>query len=65
MYLIDPRLSCSYPVCIDMIYQEVLAGKRYDAKADMFSLGCLLHEMCALKPPIFRQQDDETHAQDR
>ncbi|EKD05007.1 NIMA (never in mitosis protein a)-related kinase 2 [Trichosporon asahii var. asahii CBS 8904] len=30
---------------------EVSAGAPYDAKADLFSLGCVLYEMCALDLP--------------
>jgi hypothetical protein len=29
-------------------FQEAIAGKPYDVKADMFSFGCLLYELCAL-----------------
>ncbi|RSH94130.1 G2-specific serine/threonine protein kinase [Saitozyma podzolica] len=44
--------------------QEVFAGKRYGAKADMFSLGCLLYEMCALDAPIFSGKDNKQPIQD-
>ncbi|RSH80708.1 G2-specific serine/threonine protein kinase [Saitozyma podzolica] len=44
---------------------EVFAGKRYGAKADMFSLGCLLYEMCALDAPIFSGKDNKQPIQDR
>ncbi|CAK69897.1 unnamed protein product (macronuclear) [Paramecium tetraurelia] len=35
---------------------EVWQDKPYDHKADLWSLGCVIYEMCALKPP-FRAKD--------
>ncbi|CEL93409.1 unnamed protein product [Vitrella brassicaformis CCMP3155] len=37
---------------------EVWRDQPYDAKSDVWSLGCVLYEMCALKPP-FRADDME------
>lgn len=32
---------------------EIIKNESYDEKADVWSLGCLLYEMCALVPPFF------------
>jgi hypothetical protein len=34
------------------VLKEALAGTPYDDKADMFSLGCLLYELCVLKSVV-------------
>ena len=37
---------------------EVLQGKGYDWKSDVWSLGCIAYELCMLRSP-FRQDDKE------
>lgn len=34
------------------ISPEICHNKSYDSKSDMWSFGCLIHEMCTLKPPF-------------
>ncbi|KAJ7870183.1 kinase-like domain-containing protein [Mycena olivaceomarginata] len=31
---------------------ELMQGKAYNSKSDIWSLGCLIHELCSLKPPF-------------
>ena len=37
-------LTCTAPVL-----QEILEGRPYDAKSDLWSLGCVVHELCTLR----------------
>lgn len=37
---------------------EVLQGKGYDWKSDVWSMGCIAYELCALRSP-FRASDKE------
>lgn len=52
-------LSCSRYHCISFLLQtpyymspEVMQEKAYDSKSDIWSLGCLIYELCAHKPPF-------------
>ena len=33
-------------------FQELLREQSYDEKSDLWSLGCLIYELCALVPPF-------------
>ncbi|KAF5354292.1 hypothetical protein D9756_007362 [Leucocoprinus leucothites] len=39
---------------------EVMQEKAYDSKSDIWSLGCLIYELCALKPPF---HEAKTHSE--
>ncbi|KAG8954570.1 G2-specific serine/threonine protein kinase [Tulasnella sp. 419] len=39
---------------------EMMNEKAYDAKSDIWSLGCLIYELCALQPPF---AEAKTHAE--
>ncbi|PSS35570.1 hypothetical protein PHLCEN_2v1481 [Hermanssonia centrifuga] len=39
---------------------ELMQEKAYDSKSDIWSLGCLIYELCALRPPF---HEAKTHAE--
>ena len=54
---------CMLSLCIHalMCMQEVFSEQAYDDKSDLWSLGCLLYELCTLSPP-FTAKDQQTLA---
>ena len=40
---------------------EVWADKPYDYKSDIWSVGCVMYELCALKPPFRGQNLDQLY----
>lgn len=52
IYLLNRRQTPLY------MSPELMQGTAYDSKTDIWSLGCLLYELCALKHP-FRDAKNE------
>ena len=45
-------LACSCAGTPHYLSPEVCQGQRYDQKSDMWALGCVLYELCALRKPF-------------
>ena len=54
MTLMKEKMNAAKPT----MSPEVLQGKGYDWKSDVWSLGCIAYELCMLRSP-FRQDDKE------
>lgn len=50
------QFSFLYPVLLFVIplnvLQELIKGTKYDRKSDIWALGCLVYELCAMSPPF-------------
>lgn len=50
------QISFLYPVLLFVIplnvLQELIKGTKYDRKSDIWALGCLVYELCAMSPPF-------------
>ncbi|KAK3921349.1 Serine/threonine-protein kinase Nek2 [Frankliniella fusca] len=60
------RLDADQPGCIETMVgtpfymsPEVMKGEMYNSKSDVWSLGCLIYELCSLKPPFHAQNIKE------
>ncbi|XP_037902942.1 serine/threonine-protein kinase nekl-2 [Hermetia illucens] len=45
---------------VHYIAPEILFGNSYDYQADIWSLGCILHELCTMKTPFWHTRDVST-----
>ena len=44
------------------VLQEILEGRPYDAKSDLWSLGCVVHELCTLRYAFYCVFTESTYS---
>ena len=51
--------SCMFFLMTLLVLQELVNNLSYNEKSDVWSLGCMLYELCALAPPFTASNQSE------
>ena len=54
-----PDLAETYVGTPFYMSPELIAGKRYNSKSDIWALGCVVYELCALTTPFYAESQEE------
>ncbi|KAJ7794600.1 kinase-like domain-containing protein [Mycena olivaceomarginata] len=57
--LVQAGLANTYVGTPHYMSPELMQGNVYDSKTDIWSLGCLIYELCALKPPFHEAKTED------
>ncbi|KAH8266922.1 hypothetical protein KR026_011012 [Drosophila bipectinata] len=55
----DQSFAASFVGTPHYMSPELVRGRKYDRKSDVWAVGCLVYEMCALRPPFRGRQFDQ------